>query len=75
MVHQMGGFDLQALRTAFRIPERYLPMSVMAVGYQLPVNLIPAELQAREHAARSRRALDEMVYSGEWGRAWLAQRG
>jgi len=70
MVHQMGGFDVSALRAAFRIPERYLPMSVMAVGYQLPVNLIPADLQAREHAARSRRPLETMVYTRQWGEAW-----
>jgi len=74
MVHQMGGFDGDALRAALRIPERYLPMSVMAVGYQLPVNLIPAGMQEREHSARSRRPLETLVHAGHWGESWAAQR-
>lgn len=74
MVHQMGGFDGDALRAALRIPERYVPMSILSVGYQLPVNLIPAEMQARERAERSRRPLQDTVYAGLWGEAWITHR-
>jgi len=74
MVHQMGGFDAAALRAAFAIPERYVPMSIATVGYQLPASHIPADLQEREHAERSRRPLETMVFDGQWGEAWSTHR-
>lgn len=70
MVHQMGGFDAGRLRTALEIPERFLPMAMIAVGYQLSAQQIPEDLQEREHAPRSRVPLEEICFSGKFGKAW-----
>ncbi len=32
--HQMGGFDAEKARAAFDIPAEYMPMAMIAVGYQ-----------------------------------------
>jgi nitroreductase len=68
MVHQMGGFDAERIRQAFKIPESYACMAMIAVGYQLPEVRIPEDLKEREHAPRNRRPLAESFYSGEWGK-------
>lgn len=67
MVHQMGGFDADRARRSFAIPERYVPMAMMTVGYQLPEERIPEDVREREYGARQRRPLDELFFSGNWG--------
>jgi nitroreductase len=69
MVHQMGGFDGEKAQKEFSIPERFTPMAMIAVGYQLAAADIPADMREREHAARQRRPLGEVAFSGAWGRA------
>jgi nitroreductase len=70
MVHQMGGFDAAALRAAFSIPERFQPMAMLTVGYQLSSSQIPEDMQEREHAPRTRRPLTELAFTGSWGKPW-----
>jgi len=60
-VHQMGGFDVDALRSAFDIEERFLPTSVSAIGILGDPEALPDPLRERELAPRSRAALDEIV--------------
>lgn len=67
MVHQMGGFDAGKVQKEFAIPERFTPMAMMTVGYQLAVADIPADMRGRELAARERRALGDVAFSGQWG--------
>jgi nitroreductase len=67
MVHQMGGFDVQKMRTEFAIPPQFDGMAMITVGYQLPENRVPDDLLEREHAPRSRRPLADNFYAGEWG--------
>ncbi|MGH8580058.1 MAG: nitroreductase family protein [Gammaproteobacteria bacterium] len=69
MVHQMGGFDASKLQTALRVPERYTCLAMIAVGYQLPEERIPAELKEREHAPRARKPIGERFFQGAWGNA------
>ena len=69
MVHQMGGFDGGKVQKEFAIPERFTPMAMIVVGYQLAKADIPADMREREFAARQRRPLGELVFSGEWGKA------
>ena len=65
--HQMAGFDENAMRQAFGIPEEFLIGSVMALGYQGEPSALPTEkLIAAEIAPRSRKALSEFVFSA-WG--------
>ena len=70
MVHQMGGFNADRARESFAIPERFAPMAMMTVGYQLAERDIPEELRGREHAARQRRPLTELAFAGTWGNAF-----
>lgn len=67
MTHQMAGFDPERARELFRIPERYVPKAMMAVGYQLPADRIPEQFRERESTARQRRPLGESFFDGSWG--------
>jgi nitroreductase len=60
-VHQMGGFDPDALRAEFDIDERFLPVSVAALGTLGDPDALPAPLRERELAPRTRAALDDLV--------------
>jgi nitroreductase len=67
VTHQMGGFDRDAARKTFEIPEDYLLGSVIALGYQgEPEALGNERLRAQEVAPRQRKALREFVFSS-WG--------
>jgi nitroreductase len=57
--HQMGGFDVEGLRTAFDIEERFVPVSVTALGVLGDADALPEPLREREAAPRTRRPLDE----------------
>lgn len=65
--HQMAGFDHEAARKAFEIPEDYALGSVIALGYQgEPAALGHEQMIAMEIAPRERKALSEFVLSA-WG--------
>jgi len=62
--HQMAGFDPEAARKSFEIPEDYLIGAVIALGYQgEPAALSNAQLIEREVAPRERKPLSEFVFS------------
>jgi nitroreductase len=64
VTHQMGGYDHEAARKEFGIPEGYALGSVMALGYQdEPATLANDELIAREATPRQRKALDEIAFT------------
>ena len=68
MVHQMGGFDAAKLAAEFAVPERYTPMAMIALGYQVSREQVPASLHEKEFAARSRRPLGASFFDGAWER-------
>ncbi|MBW8871421.1 MAG: nitroreductase family protein [Leifsonia sp.] len=59
--HQMGGFDAEALREAFDLGERYVPVFVTALGTLGDAEALPEPLHTREYAPRTRRPLDEIA--------------
>jgi nitroreductase len=65
--HQMGGFDLDAARTAFAIPDSVTPMAMMAVGYQGRIENLDAGFVEAEQQARARKPVDKIVFEGRWG--------
>lgn len=69
MVHQMGGFDAGRIREQFAIPHTFDCIAMLTLGYQVPRDQIPAELQERELAPRSRRPLGESFFEHRWGAA------
>ena len=67
--HSMAGFDHDAARKAFDIPEDYVLGAVIALGYQgEPAALTNAQMLAQEIAPRTRKSLSEFVLSA-WERA------
>jgi nitroreductase len=67
VVHQMAGFDRGRAREIFRVPEIWEPVAMMAIGFPGDPESLPGELREREMAPRSRKKVDEMVFSGEFG--------
>jgi nitroreductase len=59
--HQMGGIDVDGLRAAFDIGERFLPFSVTALGTVGDPDVLPERLRERELAPRTRNALTDIV--------------
>lgn len=66
MVHQMGGFDAEGVSNTFDIPERYTPMAMFTVGYQLPESRMDAEALEREKQPRERRPLSDLFFENAW---------
>jgi nitroreductase len=65
--HQMGGFEADAARKAFAVPEDYIFGSVIALGYQGEPAALPNEqFLAQELAPRQRKPLNDFVFSA-WG--------
>jgi hypothetical protein len=65
----MGGFDIGKVRTAFGIPVDFMPMAMIAVGYQAAAETIEdEESRQKELKARARKPLGERFYSGRWGK-------
>ena len=62
-VHQMGGFEADALRSSFGLTENLVPVSVSAVGTVGHPDLLPEQTREREVAPRSRKGLDELLIS------------
>ena len=60
-VHQMGGFDRAALAQYLGLESRLSPHVVMAVGRFGDVDSLPDSAREREHAARSRKPLPQVV--------------
>lgn len=70
VVHQMGGFDGDAAREAFGIPEEYRPLTVVAVGYPGDPEELPDDIRGKQYGSRTRKALADFVFEGEWERPY-----
>lgn len=68
IAHQMGGFDAEKSHELFHIPSDCTPMAMMAVGYQGSIDLLDEDFKATELAERTRAALYERFYAGQWGK-------
>ena len=67
--HQMAGFDEDAARKAFAVPDEYIFGSAIALGYQGdPANLPHEQMLKQEVAPRTRKHLGEFVWEG-WEKA------
>ena len=63
-LHQMAGFDAEALATSLNIASDLKPLVVIAVGKYSEQSSLPEELQERERATRGRKPLSEIVVAG-----------
>jgi nitroreductase len=63
--HQMAGFNVDAARKVFNVPEEYIFGAVIALGYQgEPGALSNPQMLAQETSPRQRKPLSEIVLSG-----------
>lgn len=60
-VHQMGGFDREQVRAGFGLEDRFMPISVTAIGELGDATVLPESQREREEAPRTRKALEEIV--------------
>lgn len=69
--HQMAGFSPDAIRAEFDVPDNHDAYAVIAVGGIGVADELPEALRERELAPRARQPLDEIAFSGSWGRPAL----
>ncbi len=69
VTHQMGGFDADKARVLLNIPEGYVPLAMIALGYPGAPETLPDDLREREVAPRTRKPLEEFVFEGRWEQA------
>jgi len=68
VAHQMGGFDIAKVRAAFAVPDDYMPMAMIAAGYQAAPEMIEdEETRAKELKARGRKPVADRFFAGGWG--------
>ena len=73
-VHQMAGILPDRAREVFSIPEGFEAVTGIAIGYAVDdLKTLPDALRKRDEAPRSRRPLEEILFSGDWGKSagWL----
>ena len=60
-VHQIGGFDSDAVRAEFGLDHALTPVVVLAVGRANPDAELPSHLAAREAAPRTRHPVSDLL--------------
>ena len=66
-VHQMAGFSPDKARETYDIPDGYQAITAVAIGYIGNPDDLPDRLRQAEIGERSRKPLNEIVFSGQWG--------
>jgi len=65
-IHQMAGFDVAKACEVYQIPEGYEPVAAIALGYLGDPNTLSERLHQREKSPRTRKPLQDFVFSGRW---------
>lgn len=70
-VHQMGGFNRSHARAVLGIPEKFEPVTAIAVGYPGdPTSAAEQDLAERDQTTRQRKPQSEFVFTERWQQAW-----
>jgi len=69
-VHFMAGFDADAAREAFGVPDEFAIVCMAAVGRRDAPDVLPSDLAERERASRQRRPQSSWVFADRWGTPW-----
>ncbi len=67
VVHQMAGILSEVIRKEYTVDSGYDPVTALAIGYQGDLQSLPDILREREQEERSRKPLQEFVFSETWG--------
>lgn len=65
--HQIGGFDTDQVTLSLEIPSEYKVMSAFTLGYLGDPEQLHPKLKKLEFTPRSRRHLNETVFTGKFG--------
>jgi nitroreductase len=68
--HQMGGFDRDAFRQAFAIPDDIQLIAMIAIGHFGDRAQLDETLREREAAPRARMPLGQSAFEAEWNKAF-----
>jgi hypothetical protein len=66
-VHQMAGFYPDKVKELYGVPDDFEPVAGIVLGYPGDPATLPADLQQRELAPRTRKPLESFVFQGAWG--------
>jgi len=66
-IHQMGGFDAEKLRAEFQIPDEFVPMAMIALGFPGDPDSLDEKYRSSELGARERRPLSDNFFADAWG--------
>jgi len=66
-LHQMAGFNAQMAIDLFAIPADFEPVAIVAGGYPGNAAQLPDQLQTRATKPRTRKSLNEIIFSGKFG--------
>jgi nitroreductase len=67
VAHPMAGFDADAARAAFAVPDGVRPLAVLAVGVLGDYAVADERIVERDSQPRSRLPLSEVAFAGAWG--------
>ncbi len=67
-VHQMAGILPERARELYSIPEGWDAVAGIAIGYHGDSSAVSEKLRQRDAAPRSRKPLEQMVFTGQWGK-------
>jgi nitroreductase len=70
IAHPMAGFDVDAARAAFEVPEQVRLLAVVAVGTLGDYSAMAPEIVERDARPRERLPLREIAFAGSWGAAF-----
>ncbi len=68
-LHMLAGFFPERARELYAIPETHEPVVMLAIGYRGSADALPEALRQKEQASRTRKPLEEFVFTGHWGQA------
>ncbi len=66
VIHQMAGFDAPKAKETYGIPDGYEPVAAIALGYLGDPQTLSEPLQQRQSAPRTRKPLDQFIFTGHW---------
>lgn len=65
--HPMAGFDADADRARFAIPDGMRPLVLVGIGKVADPSTVAAEIRERDERPRTRLPLDEVAFAERWG--------
>jgi nitroreductase len=68
--HQMSGFNVNAFRKMFSVPDHVEVIAMISIAHYGEVDKLDPVLREREKAARTRVPIGEIAYAGAWKKAF-----